>query len=77
MRIAPTAVEQTGTAGDYKQFTSNFGAATCTGVPTYSNITTNLIGAVTTTVASGLVAGNWTGLHATATAAYLGWSAEL
>jgi hypothetical protein len=76
MRVRPTALEQSGTAADYRQILANATAANCTTVPTYDANTNANVG-MFTTVASGLVAGNFTYLSATVLNAYLGWSAEL
>jgi len=75
MRVAPTALEQSGTASDYKVAYTNT-AANCSSVPTFSNASKN-IAASNFTVASGLTAGNGIGIESNATAAYLAWSAEL
>jgi hypothetical protein len=75
MRIAPTALEQSGTAGDYSvrhQATST----TASAVPAFESASTN-VGIFTTTVASGLTAGNGCFSRPVNTSAYLGWSAEL
>lgn len=78
MRTAPSALEQSGTAGDYQVYTSTGGNAVCTSVPAYAGVvTTTAYGAVHFTVASGIVAGNMTTGTGNNTAAYLGWSAEL
>lgn len=75
MRSAPTALEQSGTAGDY----SVAHAATstvCSAVPTL--LTASPFAATTTfTVASGLTAGQGSRARAVNTSAYLAWSAEL
>lgn len=75
MRSAPTALEQSGTAGDY----SVAHAATstvCSAVPTF--LTASPFAATTTfTVASGLTAGQGSRARAVNTSAYLAWSAEL
>jgi hypothetical protein len=76
MRSQPTALEQTGTAGDYRITTINFGAVNCTSVPAYNTATT-FQGTVIFAAAAGLVAGNASSLQSTASTAYLGWSAEL
>jgi hypothetical protein len=76
MRIAPTALEQSGTASDYRVLNATGSGVTCSSVPTFSAATTESV-SVNFTVASGLVAGNaGYGLPLTS-AAYLGWSAEL
>ena len=75
MRIAPTALEQTGTAANYAVF--NAGTVACSAVPAF--IAANETGAtVSGTVAAGLVAtaGVAFGSNSVA-AAYLGFSAEL
>ena len=75
MRIAPTALEQSGTAGDYSirhQATST----ACSAVPAFETASTKK-GVFTLTVASGLTAGNGSFARPVNTSAYLGWSAEL
>ena len=78
MRTQPTAVEQTGTAGDYATFEGGT-QITCTVVPTYSNYGTDLRQIVQFT-SSGLVTGG-AGDGRTASVSdgtvYLAWSAEL
>jgi len=76
MRIAPTAVEQTGTAADYKVWNAGASGINLNTVPIFNNSSTEQ-GTIEATVASGLVAGNSTTLLSTSSAAYLGWSAEL
>jgi hypothetical protein len=76
MRIAPTALEQNGTAGDYRWTTAAFGAQNLSAVPAFNTATENA-SIVTGTVAANLVAGNATNLQSTNAGAYLGWSAEL
>jgi hypothetical protein len=76
MRIAPTALEQNGTAGDYRWSTAAFGAQNLNAVPAFNTATENA-SIVTGTVAANLVAGNATNLQSTNAGAYLGWSAEL
>jgi hypothetical protein len=76
MRIAPTALEQSGTAGNYAIRYAGPGVATCSSVPTFSdanitNATFNLF------VASGLTAGQSVAGRAVNTNAWLAWSAEL
>jgi len=75
MRTAPTALEQSGTAGDYglKSGATN---VTFTSVPTFNtaDVTEGWIGTVTSGV---LVAGNFACMRNTSTNAFLGWSAEL
>jgi hypothetical protein len=75
MRIAPTALEQSGTAGNYSvrhQATST----TASAVPAFESAST-YAGIFTTTVSSGLTAGNGSFSRPVSSSAYLGWSAEL
>ena len=78
LRIAPTALEQSGTAGDYAVVTTS--VVTCTGVPAINaNGTNTTVGVVSFSTTTGLTAGQG-GQFASATGistAYLGWSAEL
>jgi hypothetical protein len=76
MRIPPTALEQSGTATDYKVWNAGTSGVNCNVVPTFNN-SNNQQSTVEIGVASGLVAGNATTLLSTGSAAYLGWSAEL
>jgi hypothetical protein len=73
MRIAPTALEQSGTAGDY----SVVGGSTfvCTSVPTFS--VASLYNCDVSFTGSGFSAGEGGLSRAVNTSAYLGWSAEL
>lgn len=76
MRTSPTALEQTGTAGNYVIRTGGT-TRTCSAVPSFDSATEN-IWQINTTVASGQTAGQGGFLRADAiTTAYLGWSAEL
>jgi len=76
MRTAPTALEQDGTAGNYRLFIANTGTI-CSAVPAFSSATSQNI-LISFTVASGLVAGQagYSTINAVTTS-YLGWSAEL
>jgi len=77
MRIAPTALEQTGTAANYRVVGGGASATTCSAVPAFSSATKNLA-RTTFTVASGLVSYNGcVGNPASGVTAYLAWSAEL
>jgi len=77
MRDAPTAVEQTGTAANYRVLGAGASTTTCSAVPTY-NAATVSAGQTNFTVAAGLTAySSGTGAAASAVTAYLGWSAEL
>jgi hypothetical protein len=75
MRTAPTALEQNGTAGDYR-VQHGGGATTCSAVPSFDGA--ELFSARTLfTVASGLTVGSGSLLRSTNSNAYLAWSAEL
>ena len=75
MRTKPTALEQSGTAGDYSiaRLTTT---TVCSVVPAFTFGHINQ-GVVTLTVASGLTAGQGIALRNVNTDAFLGWSAEL
>jgi hypothetical protein len=77
MRSSPSALEQSGTASDYRTTNSTSTLVACSSVPTFNSC--SAIQATTiVTVASGLTAGNSTLTAAnTGTNGYLGWSAEL
>jgi hypothetical protein len=76
MRIAPSALEQSGTAGDYRVFIA--AGTTCSAVPVIASSTGSPFSISTTfTVASGLTANSGAYLQALNSSAYLGWSAEL
>ena len=77
MRIAPTALEQSGTAGDYRVYRCGSATnVTCSSVPTFSSATQNY-GAVSVAVSSGLSNGSGGSLGTVNTSAYFAWSAEL
>jgi len=79
MRIAPTALEQSGTASNYR-IVSPVNSANCSSVPTFSSPTNQYGFVVNFTVASGLTTGyGATGRTGDTTGAsgYLAWSAEL
>jgi len=75
MRTDPTALEQSGTAGDYRVRTG-ITDTVCSSVPTLINKTTTT-SQVRFTVASGLTAGNAAIGRSVNATAYLAWSAEL
>jgi hypothetical protein len=75
MRIPPTSIDTTGTAGDYHITHSNTNT-TCNAVPTLQESTT-LTAGVRATVASGLTAGHGSAMRNQNSVVYLGWSAEL
>ncbi len=75
MRIAPTAIETSGTASDYS-VRANGTTTTASAVPSFLNA--NVFNStVNLAVASGLTAGQSATIRAANSSAYLGWSAEL
>ena len=76
MRTTPTAVEQSGTAGDYSIFTSGTTITVCSAVPSFGTASP-FAATVGYAVASGLTAGQAAFIRPVNTNAYLGWSAEL
>jgi hypothetical protein len=76
MRSVPTALEQNGTAADYRLLNASAVASNLSSVLTFNSATV-ASGAVTGTIAAGLIAGNATSINSSASGAYLGWSAEL
>ena len=77
MRIRPTALDQSGTAGHYSLLSSAGVRGACSAVPAYDGSSTQWVGMVGATAAGHLTAGNATILGAENASAYLGWSAEL
>jgi hypothetical protein len=75
MRTSPSALEQSGTAGDYAVFLAN-SATNCSAVPTF-NSASEVNSLITFTVSSGLTVGQAGTARTTGTAGFLGWSAEL
>jgi hypothetical protein len=75
MRIKPTALEQTGTASDYR-VRYLITATACSAVPVFDGAE-EFSATTQFTVASGLTAGQGSIIRSAATAAYLAWSAEL
>jgi hypothetical protein len=75
MRTPPTALEQSGTAGDYTVIHAGANT-TCSSVPSFATATTDN-SRVNFTVASGFTAGRGAIGRAANTSAYLAWSAEL
>ena len=75
MRSAPSALEQSGTAGNYS-VAHTATSTVCSAVPTFSTASTDAA-TTTFTVASGLTAGQGSRSRAVNTSAYLAWSAEL
>jgi hypothetical protein len=76
MRVAPTALEQSGTAADYR-IVHLLTATACNAVPTFNNAT-KYSGVVSMPVASGLTAGQGAfGGFTNGGNGYFGWSAEL
>jgi hypothetical protein len=77
MRIRPTALDQSGTAGHYSLLSSAGVRGTCSAVPAYDGSSTQWVGMISATATGHLTAGNATILGAENASAYLGWSAEL
>ena len=75
MRVKPTAIETSGTAGDYSVRSANV-TTTANAVPGFGAANTQL-GSFTLTVASGLTVGFGSFCRAVNTSAFIGWSAEL
>jgi hypothetical protein len=76
MRTSPTALEQTGTAGDYSLVTTGTTVTVCSAIPTID--TANQFQGISIfNVASGLTGGQACLGRPVNTNAYLGWSAEL
>ena len=75
LRTAPSALEQSGTAGDYR-VRASAGNTNCSAVPTWDGSSVNN-GTTIFTVASGLTSGQGVALRAVNSSAYLAWSAEL
>ncbi len=75
MRIAPTALEQSGTAADYA-INYLLSSTACNAVPIFV-AASSITGTINMTVASGLTAGQGSNLSAASANGYLAWSAEL
>jgi hypothetical protein len=75
MRVAPTALETSGTAADYSVVTGNTITA-CSSIPSFGSTTTSIASA-TFSVASGLTTSQAIHARAASENAFLGWSAEL
>jgi hypothetical protein len=75
MRAAPSALEQSGTASNYRVFETN-GTVNFSSVPTFITATVKTA-VITQTVAANLVAGRANYTAASTDTAYLAWSAEL
>ena len=75
MRDAPSAVEQTGTASDYKIRRST--TATCTSVPAFVHATVNQAATNFVKSSHGFADGSCVRCMGGATGAFLAWSAEL
>lgn len=76
MRIGPTALEQSGTATDYRVIMAVAGSVTCSAVPVFSNASV-FAGDISWTVAASAVAGDSCFFNFNASGGYLGWSADL
>ena len=75
MRANPTAIETTGTAGDY-QIASAGSTTTCNAVPVFVRASLHTA-YFRSSVSSGLTAGNASLLRSISSDAYLAWEAEL
>ena len=75
MRVAPTALEQTGTASDYRINAAN-ASTTLSSVPTLGAALPNLV-RIDSTVASGLTAGQAGSLESNSSAGFIALTAEL
>jgi hypothetical protein len=76
MRTSPTALEQSGTAGDYT-ITTAAGISACTSVPTFDTANVSVADTIFLSTGSLAVAGYVFRGRSANTNAYLGWSAEL
>jgi hypothetical protein len=76
MRTKPTALEQSGTASDYK-IAYRTTAATCSSGPTYGGRSTQYTTEIGASISSGMTQGDCVSLRAKTANAYLAWSAEL
>jgi hypothetical protein len=76
MRTKPTALEQSGTASDYK-IAYRTTAATCSSGPTYGGRSTRYTTEIGASISSGMTQGDCVSLRAKTANAYLAWSAEL
>ena len=75
MRVAPTALEQSGTATDYSVRSAGANT-TCSAVP-FFGLGQTTSASTSLPVTAGLIGGNGSFARSNATGAYLGWSAEL
>jgi hypothetical protein len=76
MRTSPSALEQTGTAGDYSIYHGGGSGVTCSAVPSFG-IANQTNARVLLTVSSGLTANGGSMARAETANGYLAWSAEL
>ena len=76
MRARPTALEQTGTASDYR-VAHRATSTACSSVPTYDSVTNQNLYTVVFTVSGGLTAGDGSQARTNSTSGFLAWSAEL
>jgi hypothetical protein len=77
MRIAPSSLEQSGTASDYGINQFSIAVTTCTAVVTFFEASTRFALVSNTLAAATLTLFQPGGIRANADGAYLGWSAEL
>jgi hypothetical protein len=76
MRVAPSALDQTGTATDYGIAYAGTGTA-CSSVPAFDGATTESVARISFTISSGMTQGQVCDLYNVNANGYLGWSAEL
>jgi hypothetical protein len=76
MRDRPSALEQSGTASDYRLVRAGPTTINLSIVPVYSNAST-ANAQIVATVSSGLTTGEGITMQSNSTSGYLGWSAEL
>ena len=80
MRVAPSALEQSGTAGNYLVNQAGFGGAICTSVPAFAASTVDAFQITGTSTGALFTAGYPSTFYTsspTGANAFLGWSAEL
>ena len=77
MRVAPTALEQSGTASDYQVFSASAASLSCSSTPVFNAASVRSATTIFTYATGGQTVGAFTRARAAVSGAYLGWSAEL
>jgi hypothetical protein len=77
LRVRPTTLEQSGTAGHYGIIQGTGASVALSSVPAFNSNTSNFVAAINATTGSGLTAASGSWFRAISAEAYLGWSAEL